>query len=466
VTRLVSLLFSLLLLPLVSHATESTITFERFGTVHLYSGSAAPAQVALFVSGDGGWNQGVVDMARELANGNVLVAGIDINHYLKELAASDEKCAYPAADFEALSQFVQKSRGYSTYVKPILVGYSSGATLVYATLVQAPSTTFRGAVSLGFCPDLDLSKPFCTGSGIEFEPGAKGKGVNFLPAKTLRVPWIALQGEIDKVCDPPSTQQFVARVPNGEVVMLPKVGHGYSVPHNWLPQFKTAFAKIAATPDVTEPVAATVESLHDLPLHEVAAKAPEQPMFCLHITGDGGYGVTDRGITEELASKGIPCVVLNSLHYFWKEHTPQSTTDDVARVLRYYLSTWKKDSILLVGYSRGADALPFVVNRLPADLKSRVRLMALVGAAEEAEFELTLTGWLGRKPKSYPVLPEIEKLRGMRMVCFYGTDDKDAVAPRVDPGLAKIVAVKSGHRLGSNFDSIVKTILDEAEAKP
>jgi type IV secretory pathway VirJ component len=54
----------------------------------------------------------------------------------------------------------------------------------------------------------------------------------------------------------------------------------------------------------------------------------------------------------------------------------------------------------------------------------------------------------------------------MRMVCFYGTDDKDAVAPRVDPGLAKIVAVKSGHRLGSNFDSIVKTILDEAEAKP
>jgi type IV secretory pathway VirJ component len=107
-----------------------------------------------------------------------------------------------------------------------------------------------------------------------------------------------------------------------------------------------------------------------------------------------------------------------------------------------------------------------VVNRLPADLKSRVRLMALVGAAEEAEFELTLTGWLGRKPKSYPVLPEIEKLRGMRMVCFYGTDDKDAVAPRVDPGLAKIVAVKSGHRLGSNFDSIVKTILDEAEAKP
>ena len=425
-----------------------------------------PAHVALFVSGDGGWNQGVVDMARELAHGDVLVAGVDINHYLKELAASSEKCAYPAADFEALGQFVQKSGGLSTYVKPILVGYSSGATLVYATLVQAPSTTFKGALSLGFCPDFDFSKAFCKGSGIEFEPGAKGKGVNFLPAKTLRVPWIALQGEIDKVCDPPSTQRFVSEVPNGEVVMLPKVGHGYSVARNWLPQFKTAFAKIAAAPDATEPAAASVESLHDLPLHEVSAKAPEQTMLCLHITGDGGYGVTDKGITEELASKGIACVVLNSLHYFWKERTPQETTDDVARILRYYLSSWKKDSVLLVGYSRGADALPFVVNRLPADLRGRVRLMALVGASEEAQFELTLTGWLGHAPKSYAVLPEIEKLRGLRMLCFYGTEDKDAVAPRIDPGLARVVAVQSGHRFGSNFDVIVKTILDEADAKP
>jgi type IV secretory pathway VirJ component len=460
------LLLPLLVLATDSSATESTITFERFGTVHLYSSSAAPTQVALFVSGDGGWNQGVVDMARELARSDVLVAGIDMTHYLKELAASDEKCAYPAADFEALSQFVQKSRGLSAYVKPILVGYSSGATLVYATLVQAPSTTFKGALSLGFCPDLDLSKPFCKGSGIEFEPGAAGKGVNFLPAKTLRAPWIALQGEIDKVCDPPSTQRFVSEVPNGEIVMLPKVGHGYSVPRNWLPQFKAAFAKIAGTPDATEPVAARVQSLNDLPLHEVAAHAPERGMLCLHITGDGGYGVTDKGITDELAARGIACVVLNSLRYFWKERTPDETTADVTRILRYYLSNWKKDSVLLVGYSRGADALPFIVNRLPADLRRRVRLMVLVGAAQDAQFELTLTGWLGHRPKSYPVLPEIEKLRGLRMVCFYGTDDKDAVAPRIDPGLARIVAVQSGHRFGSNFDLIVKTILEEADATP
>jgi type IV secretory pathway VirJ component len=69
-------------------------------------------------------------MARKLAALDALVVGINIIHYLKQLESSTEKCSYPAADFEALSQFVQKQLNYPSYVTPILVGYSSGATLV------------------------------------------------------------------------------------------------------------------------------------------------------------------------------------------------------------------------------------------------------------------------------------------------------------------------------------------------
>jgi hypothetical protein len=47
----------------------------------------------------------------------------------------------------------------------------------------------KGALSLGFCPDLDLKKPVCRGSGIEATPrrDSKGvlKGVNFLAMKKL-----------------------------------------------------------------------------------------------------------------------------------------------------------------------------------------------------------------------------------------------------------------------------------------
>jgi len=120
---------------------------------------------------------------------------VDIRRYLKALAGSPEPCVYPASDFEALGQFIQKHDGFSDYHPPVLVGYSSGATLVYAVLVQAPPGTFKGALSLGFCPDLALSKPFCKGRGLAFVPGPKGKGVVFLPAARLEPPWIALQGD-------------------------------------------------------------------------------------------------------------------------------------------------------------------------------------------------------------------------------------------------------------------------------
>lgn len=204
----------------------------HFGTVHLYYESPRPTRVVLFVSGDGGWNLGVVDMARSLASLDALVLGVDIVHYLRELAGGPEPCSYPAGDFEQLSQFVQKELDFPDFISPVLVGYSSGATLIYAALVQAPSTTFWGGLSLGFCPDLTLGKPLCRGSGLEWARGRKPTEYIFQPAAMLEVPWIVLQGEVDRVCDPASTEIYVKRVKRGETIVLPKVGHGFSVPRN------------------------------------------------------------------------------------------------------------------------------------------------------------------------------------------------------------------------------------------
>ena len=237
----------------VARAEETFLEYGRFGKVSLYQGSSPPSHVVLFVSGDGGWNLGVVDMARELATLNALVVGIDIIHFLRELGKSGEPCSYPAADFEMLSKFIQKKLNFPRYIMPVLVGYSSGATLVYAALTQSPPNTFCGAISLGFCPDLLLTKPLCKGHGLDWEIGPKGKGYTFLPATNLQDPWVALQGTIDQVCDPASTEDYVKKVKGGETVILPKVGHGFSVPRNWMPQFKKAFLRIVTRDKTVQP---------------------------------------------------------------------------------------------------------------------------------------------------------------------------------------------------------------------
>ena len=278
---------------------EETLTFGRFGTVHLYRESPQPSRAVLFVSGDGGWNLGVIDMARALAGLDALVVGIHITLYVRELAASGEACSYPAADFESLSHYVQKKVGLARYAPPVLVGYSSGATLVYAILVQAPPGAFAGAISLGFCPDLPLTRPLCKGAGLKWESGLKGEGVSFLPAAGLEAPWVAFQGTIDQVCDAQATEAYVKRVPGAEIVRLPKVGHGFSVQKNWMPQFREVFARVAKKARASAGGAPT--EVGDLPLVAVpSGKAPPGRLLAVILSGDGGWAGLDRVLCHYL----------------------------------------------------------------------------------------------------------------------------------------------------------------------
>lgn len=442
-------------------AAEETFTFGRFGAVTAYYKSLKVSRVVLFISGDGGWNQGVVDMARVVASQDALVVGVDIRAYMKSLRTSSEKCAYPAGDLEQLSQFVQKKYRFLDYFTPVIMGYSSGATFVYAALVQAPSNTFRGGVSLGFCPDLRSPKPFCRGNGLEWKEGGKPGVHVYLPAKTLEVPWIVLQGAADKVCDPPATAEFVRQVPNGELIDLPKVGHGFAVPKNWMPQFKDAFDRIAAKRG-PEPTALDPD-LGDLPLIEVPSPGSTRRILAVHITGDGGWGVTDAGLAKGLAEAGIPVVGLNSLRYFWTRRTPESAAADLERILRHYLRAWNKDEAVVIGYSFGADTLPFLYNRLTEGTRARVRLLVLMGPSEAANFEIRFSGLLGRTNFSdnLPTLPEMEKIPALAVLCFYGEDDKANLCGKLASRGIRSVPVQSGHRFGRNFRPIVEAILKE-----
>lgn len=448
--------------PISGHARTSIdrIDFGRFGTILLYGESSHPSSIVLFASGDGGWNKGVIDMASVLASKGALVAGIDSRRYLSSLERSKEACLYPASDFEALSKFIQKKLGLPRYHQPLLAGYSSGATLVYAVLVQAPPNTFRGAVSLGFCPTLPGKKPFCRGNGLSWASGPHGKSIRFLPAKNLREPWIALHGIIDRVCSAAGTAAFVGEVTNAEIVLLPHVGHGFAVRSRWRPQFEGSFSRLMRErgPQLQE----AVNDLRDLPLIEVAAREPAKDVFAVILSGDGGWAGLDREVGETLALEGIAVVGLDSLRYFWTARTPAGMASDLERILKHYSIKWEKQYAILIGYSFGADVLPFAMSRLPDDLLGRVRLAVLLGPDREADFEFHITDWLGagRRKTSRPILPEIEKLRGKRLLCFYGKKEDKSPCRQLGPDLAERITMEGGHHFGGNYQMIAEMILD------
>src|SRR5689334_13619574 len=114
--------------PAPAAAAEQIQVGGRFGAVTIYRPAGPPRSLVLFVSGDGGWRLGVVDMAKHLAEQGAIVAGIDVRHYLAALGEAKQSCVSLAADFELLSHDLQKKLGLPQYLAPLLVGYSSGAT--------------------------------------------------------------------------------------------------------------------------------------------------------------------------------------------------------------------------------------------------------------------------------------------------------------------------------------------------
>jgi len=274
-----------------------------------------------------------------------------------------------------------------------------------------------------------------------------------------------LQGTVDSICNPTEMQKFSKEVTNGSIVMLPSVGHGYSAPKNWMPQFQNVFEKLfteqKAELHSTEklPVAAEIR---DLPIIELPVQSSKGNTLAVIVSGDGGWANIDREMGNYLSEQGIPVVGWNSLQYFWKKRTPDETGKDLTRILQHYFSAWNKENALLIGYSFGADVLPFMVNRLPDELLKRVKVISLLGPSQTADFEFHLTDWLNNSDDTSPkTKPEMERVKGPHVLCFYGENEEDSVCNEVDPKQVIRVPISGGHHFGGDYQGIVHRILSE-----
>jgi type IV secretory pathway VirJ component len=436
---------------------QEQISHGRFKDVTLYKPKGDTKSFVLFLSGDGGWNQEVVNMAQALADTGAMVAGISEPQLIASLEKDSGNCVFPDGDLENLSHYLQGYAMLSTYHTPLLVGYSSGATLAYAMIAQAPSGTFSGAISLGFCTHLEIKKPLCKGEDVHFTQRKDRSGVDLLPTKKLRVPWVALHGAQDQVCDLTAAQKFTAQVPDSTLVVLPKVAHAYSDTKNWLPQYLKAFHSVSSAQKVSTP---PPDSLANLPLVEVPTTVAGGDAFAVLLSGDGGWAGLDKDVAAALAAKGIPVVGWDSLRYFWSARTPQSLATDLDRVLRYYAARWNKPNAILIGYSQGADVLPFAINRLSATTKSLVKQTVMMGLGETASFEFHLGNWVGDDDSGLPILPEANKLNASSALCLYGEDEaKNSLCTKISAAHVTAIPVNGGHHFNGNYDKLTEIIL-------
>jgi type IV secretory pathway VirJ component len=200
-----------------------------------------------------------------------------------------------------------------------------------------------------------------------------------------------------------------------------------------------------------------------LPIVEVEATPAAVPgssdSFAVLLSGDGGWAGIDKEVAGLLADRGVPTAGVDSLRYFWTARTPAGLAQDIDRIVRYYAFHWKKKNVLLVGYSQGADVLPFAVNRLPPATRALVKLTTLIGVSENAAFEFHVANWIGSDADGLPVAPEMSKLSAANTLCVYGDDDNESICPKVSPRNARLIKLPGGHHFGGNYLPLAQLVI-------
>jgi len=135
---------------------------------------------------------------------------------------------------------------------------------------------------------------------------------------------------------------------------------------------------------------------------------------------------------------------------------------DIDRIVRFYAYHWKRPRVLLIGYSKGADVLPFAVNRLPQATRSLVQLTTLIGLGQSAAFEFHVTNWLGGG-SGVPIKPETDKLSSSDTLCLYGEDDDESLCPTIGAQHARVVNLSGGHHFGGDYRKLAELIINQSQ---
>jgi type IV secretory pathway VirJ component len=441
-----------------SHATH--ISGGRYGDVTVqWPRGEMRGFVVLFSAGHG-WTAADAQAAHALAERGALTVGVDTARYAADLVATGQACRQLDGDAEAVSHQLERQLKSSRYFAPIMAGTGQGATLALHVLAQAPANTIAGAVAVD--ADAKLNHDF-----LQCPPDPTISRGSALPGFVET--GVTSQSEI-------ASERQAERSAVKEGADSPGFHFDKDADRLMAPLLAKPPKMFAASATRADQLTALIEphlqaatggeqDVSDLPLIELPAAHPSGKLAIV-ISGDGGWRDLDKTIGEQLQKDGVSVIGWDALRYFWSEKTPEQVSRDIGRVLRVYGARWHADSFALIGYSFGADVMPFAYNRLPASLREKVAIVSLLGFAHAADFQIRVTGWLGLPPSTnaLPAKPAVERLPAGLVQCFYGQEEDDTLCPALS-NTQEVIRTSGGHHFGGGYDALEKRILSGWEKR-
>ncbi len=391
--------------------------------------------------------------AQQFASLNYSVAVIHTAALLRT-GGSPQNCIDVAGKLLALRKNLGKQLKLDADILPIVAGVGEGAAATYVALAQDDEHRFHAAISINFSPELHADTRLCRTETLV--KSQKGGVLVLAPVARLPSSWYLFQGGSADAIE--EARQFADQIRNAKFTTLNTNDAANSAQVLQILQW--------LDPRLTDQLSSD-RSEGDLPLMEVTPRdTGSSDTMALMVTGDGGWAEADRGIANILAGHGIPTVALDSLSYFWKRRTPEETAVDVQNTMLDYMAKWHKKRVILIGFSFGADVLPFIANRIDDEYRKDIALVVLLSIGKSAAFEFQFSSWMDADTSAdrLPVPPEVGEMAWTRSLCIYGVSDAVADCESLGNLGVKVISMPGDHHFDNNYSALVQHILDNLPA--
>jgi len=203
-------------------------------------------------------------------------------------------------------------------------------------------------------------------------------------------------------------------------------------------------------------------AITDFPVYEYKSGSNNKTLF-IYLSGDGGMNDFSKSLCSKLMEKGYSVMALDSKKYFWKPKDPQQFAEDLTQMIQHYQNLWHSDSLVIIGYSFGADVGAFVPQRLPFSILEKLKLVVFLNPSISTDYEIKLMDMLGKNSdnRKYDIVAEINHIDTARVICLMSAEEETIHAGMIQNKLILTRTLPGDHRFNNNYELIIRNIVEQ-----
>lgn len=202
--------------------------------------------------------------------------------------------------------------------------------------------------------------------------------------------------------------------------------------------------------------AQTLHPTKHLPIIE-SRSAANLDYYVILFTGNGGWRKLVQAITLYLNQKNVSVLAINTKKYLLSKKYPNQICCDIETLIDRYNSKWKRKKVIIIGYSMGAEILPFAINCMEDKYKQKINDLILIGPGQKATFKVKLRDYYWELNKGEDIYPELQKMNKEKtyVIC---DDNKFSICHKNLDGVVDHDFLGGGHHFGGDYNKLSRLV--------